>query len=40
MLQTPRAAKTAKRGASADEALAQADFRHLHQPQEMRASTN
>ena len=29
--------QTAKRGASADEALAQADFRHLHQPQEMRA---
>jgi uncharacterized protein with von Willebrand factor type A (vWA) domain len=29
--------KTAQRGASSDEALAQADFRHLHQPQEMRA---
>ncbi|HEY0339614.1 MAG TPA: VWA domain-containing protein, partial [Steroidobacteraceae bacterium] len=29
--------QTAQRGASSDEALAQADFRHLHQPQEMRA---
>lgn len=28
---------TAQHGASDDEALAQADFRHLHQPQEMRA---
>ncbi len=29
--------QTTQRGASSDEALAQADFRHLHQPQEMRA---
>jgi uncharacterized protein with von Willebrand factor type A (vWA) domain len=29
--------QTAQRGASSDEALAQADFRHLHQPHEMRA---
>jgi uncharacterized protein with von Willebrand factor type A (vWA) domain len=29
--------QTAQRGASADESLAQADFRHLHQPHEMRA---
>jgi uncharacterized protein with von Willebrand factor type A (vWA) domain len=29
--------RAAQRGASADEALAQADFRHLHQPHEMRA---
>jgi uncharacterized protein with von Willebrand factor type A (vWA) domain len=29
--------QTAQRGASADEALSQADFRHLHQPHEMRA---
>jgi uncharacterized protein with von Willebrand factor type A (vWA) domain len=29
--------QVAQRGASAEEALAQADFRHLHQPHEMRA---
>jgi uncharacterized protein with von Willebrand factor type A (vWA) domain len=29
--------KTTQRGASSDEALTQADFRHLHQPHEMRA---
>lgn len=33
----PEQGQTAQRGASSDEALAQADFRHLHQPQEMRA---
>ena len=33
----PEQGQTAQRGASSDEALAEADFRHLHQPHEMRA---
>lgn len=33
----PAQGQTSQRGASDDEALAQADFRHLHHPQEMQA---
>ena len=33
----PDQGQTSQRGASHDEVLAQADFRHLHQPQEMQA---
>lgn len=33
----PEQGSAAQRGASEDESLAQADFRHLHQPHEMRA---